>query len=110
MVGSNREVSMHTTHTGGSQSRGGSHLSHEENTRSMQLKIDRLQRRLHHEQRRATPSSCGPFSDDDSDLAIGLGPKLLPVSPFRVIRIIIIVGGGRVCLTKVWTITIWAGV
>ena len=74
----------------------------------MQLEIDCLQRRLHRERRRATPSSCGPSSDDDSDLAIGLGPGLFPVSPFRVIRIIIIGGGRRVCLTKVWTITLWA--
>ena len=37
-----QEFSVHTTHTGGSQSRGGSHLSHEENTRSMQLEIDHL--------------------------------------------------------------------
>ena len=110
MVGSDRKASMHTTHTGGNQSRGGSHLSHEKNTRSMQLKIDSLQRRLHHEQCRATPSSCGPSSNDDSDLAISLGPKLLLASPFRVIRIIIIGRGGRVHLTKVWTITIWAGV
>ena len=29
------EVSVHTTHTSRSQSRSGSHLSHEENTRSM---------------------------------------------------------------------------
>ena len=75
----------------------------------MQLEIDRLQRRLHRERHRATPSSCGPSSDDDSHLAIGLGPRLLPVSPFHVIRIIIIGGGRRVYLTKVWTITLWAG-
>ena len=43
MVGSDRKVNMHTTHTRGSQSRGGSHLSHEENTRSMQLEIDPME-------------------------------------------------------------------
>ena len=41
-MGSQRQVSVHTTHTSGSQSRGGSHLSHEENTRAMQLEIDHL--------------------------------------------------------------------
>ena len=40
------EVSVHTTHTSRGQSRGGSYISHEENTRSMQLEIDRLHRRL----------------------------------------------------------------
>ena len=43
MVGSDRKVNMHTTHTRGSQSRGGSHLSHEENTKSMQLEIDPME-------------------------------------------------------------------
>ena len=43
------EVSMHTTHTSGSQSQSGSHLSHEENTKAMQLDIDHLKRKLHHE-------------------------------------------------------------
>ena len=60
---------MHTTHIGGSQSQGGSHLSHEKNTKSMQLEIDRLRRRLCHERRRATPSSSGPSSNDDSDIS-----------------------------------------
>ena len=41
-----REVSVHTTQTSRRQSRSGSHVSHEENTRSMQLEIDHLQRRL----------------------------------------------------------------
>ena len=41
--------------------------SHEKNTRSMQLEIDRLRRRLHRERRKGTPSSSGPSSDDDSD-------------------------------------------
>ena len=37
---------MHTTHTSRSQSQGGSHVSHDENTRSLQLEIDRLRRRF----------------------------------------------------------------
>jgi len=58
---------MHTMHTSRSQSRSGSHLSHEENTRSMQLEIDHLRRRLRHERRRGTPSTSDPSSDDDRD-------------------------------------------
>ena len=42
------EGSVHTTHNK-SQSRGGSHISHEENARNMQLEIDHLQRKLCHE-------------------------------------------------------------
>ena len=44
-----REVSMHTTHTSKSQSRSKSHLSHEKNIKAMQLEIDHLKRKLHHE-------------------------------------------------------------
>ena len=39
------EVSVHTTHTSRSQSRSGSHMSHGENTRYMELKVDHLQRK-----------------------------------------------------------------
>jgi len=59
-----REVSVHTTHTSKSQSREGSHISHKENTKSLQLKIDRLCRRLCHERRRRTPSDSNLSSDD----------------------------------------------
>ena len=55
-----REVSVHTTHTSMSQSRSGSHVSYGENTRSMQLEIDYLQRRLRRDQQRRTPSSSDP--------------------------------------------------
>ena len=61
------EVNVHTTHTGGSQSRGGSHLSHKENTRIMQLEINRLRRSLRHERCRGTLLSSNPSYDDDSD-------------------------------------------
>ena len=42
------EGSVHTTHTNKSHSRGGSHLSHEKDTKSMQLEIDHLKRSLCH--------------------------------------------------------------
>ena len=61
------EVSVHTTHASRSQSRGGSYISHEENTKSMQLEIDRLCRRLCHEQQRRTSSDSSPSFDDDGD-------------------------------------------
>ena len=99
---------MHTTHIGGSQSQGGSHLPHEKNTKSMQLEIDRLRMRLCHERCRATPSSSGPSSNDDSDISYRPRSRT-PVSPFRVIRIIIIGGEGRVRLTKVRAMMLWAG-
>ena len=70
------EVSVHTTHTGRSQSRSGSHVSHEATIRSMQLEIDRLRRRLCQEQRRGIPSSSNHSSDDDSATSIGQGPLL----------------------------------
>ena len=56
---------MHTTYTSRSQSRSESHVSHEENTRTMQLEIDRLRRRLRHERRRRTSSNSNFSSDDD---------------------------------------------
>ena len=41
-----REGSVHTTHTNRSQSRIGSHTSHEKNAKDMQLEIDHLKRKL----------------------------------------------------------------
>ena len=61
------EVSVHTTHTSKSQSRGGSHVSYEENTKAMQLEIDRLRKKLHCEQQRRTPSNSGSSSNDGRD-------------------------------------------
>ena len=62
-----RKVSVHTTQTSKGQSRGRSHVSHEDNTRSLQLEIDCLRRRLRHERRRKTPSSFKPSSNDNGD-------------------------------------------
>ena len=47
-----QEGSVHTAHTDKSQSRGKSHVSHEENVRNMRLEIDHLKRSLRHERRR----------------------------------------------------------
>ena len=62
-----REVSVHTTHTSKSQSQGESYISHKKNTKSMQLKIDRLHRKLCRERQRRTPPYSDPSSEDDRD-------------------------------------------
>jgi len=61
------KVSVHTTHTSRSQSQNGSHLSHEEDTRALQLEIDHLKRKLCHERRKQTPSNFDFSSDDEKD-------------------------------------------
>ena len=62
-----REGSVHTTHTSRSQSRGGSHLSLEENAKNMQLEIDHLKRKLRHKRRRRNPSNSDFSSKDEED-------------------------------------------
>ena len=62
-----REGSVHTTHASMSHSRGGSHLSHEKNTKAMQLDSDHLKRSLHHERRKQTPSNSDFSSDGEED-------------------------------------------
>ena len=62
-----QEESVHTTHTSRSHSRGGSHLSHEKNTKVMQLEIDHLKRGLRHEWRKRFPSNSNFSSDDEKD-------------------------------------------
>ena len=62
-----REVSVHITHTSRSQSRSGSHVSHKKNTRTMQLEIDRLRKRLCCKRQRQTPSNSDFSFDDDKD-------------------------------------------
>ena len=58
---------MHTTHTSRSQSRNESHLSHEEDTRAMQLEINHLKRKLRRQQRKRTPSISDSFIDGEED-------------------------------------------
>jgi len=62
-----QEGSVHTTHTTKSQSRIGSRLSHEKNTKAMQQEIDHLKRKLRHERRRQTPSIFYFSSNDEVD-------------------------------------------
>ena len=58
---------MHTIHTSGSHPRTGSHISHGEDTRNLQLEIDHLRRKLRLKQWRGPPSSSGSQSDDDDN-------------------------------------------
>ena len=65
-----QEVSVHTIHTihtSRSHSQSGSHISHKENTRAMQLEIDRLRRKLCYERWRQTPSNSDFSSGDEGD-------------------------------------------
>lgn len=52
-----REVSVHTTHTSRSHSRAGSHVSHKEDARNLQLEIDHLRKKLRRKQRKESPLS-----------------------------------------------------
>ena len=58
---------VHTTHTNGSHSRGGSHLSHKKNNKVMQLEIDHLRRSLHHKRWKRAPSNSNFSSSDKED-------------------------------------------
>ena len=73
---------MHTTHTSRSQSQSESHLSHEENTKAMQLEIDHLKRRLCHERRRRTPSNFDFSSDNEKDGSYRLRSRTPPSESF----------------------------
>ena len=73
---------MHTTDTSRSQSRSGSHLSHEEYTRAMQLEIDCLKRKLRHERQRQTPSNSDFSSKDEEDGSYRLRSRTSPSESF----------------------------
>ena len=60
------KVSMHTTHNSRSHSRTGSHVSHGEETKNLQLEIYHLHRKLRHKQRMASPSSFRSELGEDS--------------------------------------------
>ena len=62
-----REVSVHTTHTGWSHFISRSHVSYREDTRNLQLEIDHLHGKLHRKQRTGSPTSSRSPSDDDDD-------------------------------------------
>ena len=76
-----QEISVQTTHTSRSQSRSGSHVSHEKDTKAMQLEIDCLRRRLRHDQRKRTPSNSN-ISSDDGDGSYRLRSRTPPSESF----------------------------
>ena len=61
------EGSVHTTYMSKSHSRGGSHVSQrQDDNNAMQREIDDLKKKLHHVQRKWSPSSSdGSFNDED---------------------------------------------
>jgi len=61
------EVSVHTTHISRSHYRSGSHVSHREDTRNLQLEVDHLCRKLRRKQKKGTPSSLKSQSNDDDN-------------------------------------------
>ena len=107
-----REVNAHTIHTSRSQSRSGSHVSHEKNTRTMQLEIDRLKRKSHCERRRQTPSNSGLFffffffPMMMGMVVIDPGQGLPPVNISCVMRITTVSIGIKAHLAKAWKTTL----
>ena len=97
-----REGNVHTTHTSKSQSRGKSHVSHEENARNMQKEIDHLKRSLHHEQQKQAPSNLDFSSRGEEDDSYRHDRELHLVSHSRMMRIIIISVGIESHLRSAW--------
>ena len=97
---------MHTTLTSGSQSQGGSHLSNEENTRAMQLEIDHLKRKLHHERRRQTPSNFDFSSGDEEDGSYRPRSRTPLVNLSQVMGTTTESVGIRTRLAKAWEMTL----
>ena len=58
---------MHITHTSKSHSRAGSHVSQEQHNKDMQREIDQLKKKLHHAQRKWTPTPYDSSSDNEKD-------------------------------------------
>ena len=77
-----REGSAHTAHTSKSHSRVGSHVSQEHNKRAMQREIDNLKKKLHHAQRKWTPSSSDVSSNDEEDASYRQWSRTPPSESF----------------------------
>ena len=78
-----REGIMHTTYTGRSHSRVGSHISQRQNSnKAMQLKIDDLKKKLCHARRKQTPSSPNTSSNDKEDDSYRRRSRTLPSEAF----------------------------
>ena len=79
---SGQEGSVHTTQTSRCHSQGESHLSREENTKTMQLEIDHLKRTLCHERWRRTPSNSDFSSNDKENGSYRPRSRTLPSESF----------------------------
>ena len=77
-----REGSVHTVRTGRSHSRGKRHLSHEEDTRALQLEVDQLKRKLRHAQWKWAPSNFDASSNDGEDASYRRRLRTLPSESF----------------------------
>jgi len=62
-----QEGNVHATHTSKSHSRVGSHISQEQHNKAMQREIDHLKKKLHHAQRKRTPTPSYSSSDNEKD-------------------------------------------
>ena len=76
-----REVSVHTMHTSRSHSRGGSHVSQEQNAGAMQLEIDHL-KKLCHARWKRTPYNFDVSSNDEEDVSYRRRSRTPPSESF----------------------------
>ena len=97
-----REGSMHTTHTSKSRSGGKSHVSHAKNDRDMQREIDELKRELRHAQRRRSPSSSEPSSEETDGASYRRRSRTPSARPFPMKRSTTIDVGTKARLVKAW--------
>ena len=97
-----REESMHTTHTSKGQSQGRSHVSHTKYDRDMQREIDELKRELRHAQRRRSPSSSKPSSEETDGASYRRRSRTPPARPFPMKRSTTIDVGTKARLVKAW--------
>ena len=81
-----QEGSVHTTQTNRSQSWGKSHLSHEEDTKALQLEINHLKRKLRYEWRKRTPSNSNSSSDGERDGSYRRRSRTLPSESFSYVE------------------------
>ena len=76
------EVSVHTTHTSGGHSQGGTHVSQEQNAKAIQREIDRLKKKLRHAQWKQTPSNSDVSTDDEKDVSYKCRSRIPPSESF----------------------------
>ena len=96
------EGSVHTTHTSRSHSQGGSHLSHEKNTKAMQLEIDHLKRSLHHERQKRAPSNFDFSSDNEKVSSYRRRSRTPPMMRTTITSVEI-----EIHLRKAWEMMLW---